>query len=241
MNFYTILGYVAVWSVPIAPVAFFSLHIYDSLSPRLGYYAIAVGVVGALGFELIGILNGHAMVTFYSQKRYNFAAIAAILLLSYVAIGLYELGFAIGGLMILAGFLMYITQGLLAEYHSGKAEKQAADESRRQSQLAAQRAQMEREKLAAELEHQRQLAMIAARKEIKLAETSQKVPETFPAPSESFPKVSETFPRDSRRFRPEHWEKLRRMDEAEIVLMAGVDIKTARAWMKKLAQMEAQQ
>ena len=237
MNFYTILGYVAVWSVPIAPVAFFSLHIYDSLAPRLGYYAIAVGVIGALGFELIGILNGHAMVTFYSQKRYNFAAIAALLLLSYVAIGLYELGFAIGGLMIIAGFLMYITQGLLAEYHSGKADKQAADEQRRQAQLAAQRAQLERERLAAENEHALKLAELEAKKVVLLAKVSPNVRESSSPAPETFPKVSETFPRDSRRFRPEHWAQLRGMDEADIVLMTGVDVKTARAWLKKLAEM----
>jgi hypothetical protein len=27
------------------------------------------------------------------------------------------------------------------------------------------------------------------------------------------------------------------MDEADIVLMAGVDVKTARAWLKKLAEL----
>jgi hypothetical protein len=192
-----------------------------------------VGVVGAFGFELIGILNGHAMVTFYSQKRYNFAAVAAILLLSYVAIGLYELGFAIGGLMIIAGFLMYITQGLLAEYHSGKAEKHAADEQRRQAQLAAQRAQLERERLAAENEQELKLAKLNAQKEVKLLEISQNVRESSPPAPETFPKLSETFPRDSRHFRPEHWARIATMDEAEIVLLAGVNVKTARAWLKK--------
>jgi hypothetical protein len=126
---------------------------------------------------------------------------------------------------------------LLAEYHSGKEEKQAADEQRRQAQLVAQRAQLERERLAAENEQALKLAKLNAQKEVKLLEISQNVRETSPPHAETFPKLSETFPRDWRKLSPEQRAKIATMDEADIVLMAGVDVKTARAWLKKLAEM----
>jgi type II secretory pathway pseudopilin PulG len=237
VNFYTLIGNFAVWAVPIAPASFFAITIYDALVPRLGVWlALFVAIVGAAGFETVGILNGHAMVQFWNQKKYSFAIAATILLISYVAIGLYELGATIGGVMIVIGFIVYLTQGLLTEHRHGRAEKQAADEQRRQAQLAAQRAQLERERLAAENEQALKLARLAAQKEIKLLETSQNVRETFPPTRETFPKLSETFPRDWRKLSPEQRDQIATMNEADIVLMAGVDVKTARAWLKKLQE-----
>jgi hypothetical protein len=142
--------------------------------------------------------------------------------------------------MIVIGFIVYLTQGLLTEHRHGRAEKQASDEQRRQAQLAAQRAQLERERLAAENEQALKLAKLNAQKEVKLLEISQNVRESSAPAVESSEKVPQTFPRDSRHFRPEHWAQLRGMDEADIVLMAGVNVKTVRAWLKKLAENGAQ-
>ena len=231
MNIQMILGNLAVFAVPVAPATFFGIAIYDSLFGRLGAYALPVAVVGAAGFEMVGILNGHAMVSLWQAKRYALAGVAGLLLSLYVVIGLYELGLNIGGLLILVGAIMYVTQGIIGEISSHVAGKKAREVSSvEQAKQARQDAKDERERTA-RLEHELKLANLEAHKAVKLAGINAQL---SPPVQETFQKVSVSFPSDWRTLTDENKAQLRQMAEAEIAEAAGVTPKTARAWMARL-------
>lgn len=232
MNFYTIIGQFAVWAVPVAPAAFFSIKIYDALHERLGFWvALPLAVVGAAGFETVGILNGHAMVSLWQDKRYGMATVAALLLSVYVVIGLYELGLSIGGLMILIGAVVYLTQGLLSAHGDKKRQQKEAESFRMKRAEQERLAKLQQQEDERRLEHELKLAKLAAQKEVKLSETAAKL--STPAP-ETFQKLSETFPTDWRKLTTEHKAQLAQMTEQEIAETVGVTTKTARAWLEKL-------
>ena len=219
---------------PIAPAAIFGFAVADATA-WMGGMSTAVGFAAAMSLEGVGFSAFHIAL----ERREWWAKIPAV---AYLFIGTSALIFIKGGDAML-GIIMF---GLVALAYMTDSMRRSTRERKAAELEERQRRTAEREaarKLDAELlrkdkedEHALKLARLAAQKEIKILETSQNVRETFPPAPETFQKVPQTFPRDSRRFRPEHWAQLRGMDEADIVLMAGVDVKTARAWLKKLQE-----
>ena len=112
---YTGLSWFAIIATPLAPVFFFGHKIYLAISgfDVWGHWLIAtgVGILSAIGLELIGILAGHACIEYVKQKQLIPASLAGVILLVYTAIGIYELQGTIGPVL----YLMLIrTPNLLA-------------------------------------------------------------------------------------------------------------------------------
>jgi hypothetical protein len=225
--FYSAVGQFAVWAVPVAPAAFFSIKIYDALAERLGpMVALFVAVLGAAGFETVGILNGHAMVSFWQDKRYGMALAAALLLASYVTIGLYELGLTIGGVMILIGAIVYLTQGLLTSHNDTKAQRKLAAtyqaERQEAERQAAQKAQERAAKLAADLERDK----LQAQKEVAIARI--KAGQVTDKPAQ----VTRNFPQDWRRMTDEQKAQIALMSVDELIAL-GIKRRTAQNWKQR--------
>jgi hypothetical protein len=221
---------------PVAPSAMFGFAFYDATVATMGHnMALGVGVAAAFSLEGAGFLSFHTALT---EKGVWPKTLPAI----YLSIGIGALVLIKGGDAVL-GVLMFALVALVyasVAFKRGREARVKESDAQRAERLEQERrnweAEKERQDKLDKQEYELKMARLTAQKEIKLLESSGKVSQNFPAPVESSGKVSETFPRDSRRFRAEHWEKLRGMDEAEIVLMAGVDVKTARAWLKKLEE-----
>jgi hypothetical protein len=220
---------------PIAPAAIFGFAVADATA-WMGGMSTAVGFAAAMSLEGVGFSAFHIAL----ERREWWAKIPAV---AYLFIGTSALIFIKGGDAML-GIIMF---GLVALAYMTDSMRRSTRERKAAELEERQRRTAEREaarKLDAELlrkdkedEQELKLARLAAQKEIKMLETSQNVRESsVPAP-ETFPKVPQTFPRDWRKLSPEQRAKIATMDEADIVLMAGVDVKTARAWLKKLAEL----
>jgi hypothetical protein len=232
-NFYQVLGNWAVWAVPVVPATSFGLLIYDWFSPRLGMFAIPVALVGLVGYEAVGILNGHLMVSFWQSRRYGAAMIAAALLVFYVALGLYELGLTIGGLFILIAFVMYLTRALLHESSETKEAAKVATKKKEAAQLAALESQRQAAREDAERQHALKLAELEAKKAVLLAKVAPKV---APQRGESSAQLTESFATDWRKLTPEQRESLRGLTVQQIMDTAGVQERTAQNWRQRLAE-----
>lgn len=113
---YTFLSWFAIVATPLAPVFFFGHKIYIAISgfEFWGHWFIAttVGILSAIGLELIGILAGHACIEYIKQKQVFPALLAGVILLAYTGIGIYELQGTIGAVLYLIAPMVYILVGM---------------------------------------------------------------------------------------------------------------------------------
>jgi large-conductance mechanosensitive channel len=226
----------AIVFTPLAPTIWTGAAFGSAITPMVGAtMGTVLGIVLGVGMEGTGMLCFKAA---QDEPRW-YGKIYPVL---YLAAGI-TISAVLKPEFFWVAVMLFLMVGLTYSVSSknlkNQERKREAVENKRLA-LEARRKQAEQEaellRREKDAEHELKMARLAAQKEIKMLESSGRLSGNFPAPVETSEKVPETFPRNSRRFRPEHWERLRNMDEAEIVLMAGVDIKTARAWLKKLEE-----
>ena len=127
MNLYTILGWIATIAVPISPVFFFGWEVYKQVLTRSSSWLLAggVGLVSAIGLEIVGILAGHLAMEFWRAGRMNRAYLAGGIMAIYVLIGVIELWGTIGVVMFLIAPLVYVLVALnqVAEYEQREGER----------------------------------------------------------------------------------------------------------------------
>ena len=175
-DLYTVLGWVAMLSVPLAPAFFFGFSfaedIYAQVFSMTGIvgiaaaFAIAVGIVSAAGLELVGILSGHNAVRFWESGSKIHAALCGGILISYVVLGIsgLESVLAKGTVMFLVAPLVYLLVGMQGELNrsesrKGTQERQSLAIELRKEEAAAQRQhQLELEKLRLDAEVRKERA-----------------------------------------------------------------------------------
>lgn len=167
MNLYTILGWIATVAVPISPVFFFGWEVYKQVLTRSSSWLLAggVGLVSAIGLEIVGILAGHLAMEFWRSGRMNRAYLAAGIMAIYVLIGIVELWGTIGVVMFLIAPLVYVLVALnqVAEYEQREGEK-----DKKRSQVIDYR-QHEAE---AQRKHDLELERLRLANEVKLAKVN---------------------------------------------------------------------
>ncbi len=171
VNFYTLIKYLSLFCAPFSPAVFFGGKIYtEATELGFGFYlSLAAAISAAIALETVGILAGHAMITFFGQKKYFFSGVALLILGTYVGLGVYELWATAGAIMFGVAFLVYVLIALKEEaerMNHELAQKAEAEQAERQTAHDDRVAQLERE---ARLAHETELAKIAAQKEIALA------------------------------------------------------------------------
>jgi hypothetical protein len=231
LDAYTIAGWLAMIAVPIAPAFYFGfgtgVDAYQAAEPLLGGWAavigILVGVVGAVGLELVGILAGHTAVRFFSQEDYGEAAIAAAILLSYVLLGIsgLESWLQRGVVMFLIAPLAY----LLVALHTRIAEdNQKEDVATRfeQEQVALDKA------LERKLKLQRQQDNTAVR--LAKAEAGKRQVVRVDAPV-----TNGHLPGDFRLLNEQQKEQVAVLTTSELEQVADISASTARRWKRKVS------
>lgn len=164
---YSILGWLAMVSVPIAPAFFFGHAMYTAAFnlTDTDWLSITVGVVSAAGLELVGILSGHAAVKFWRLGDDIKAAICGVILVAYVLLGISGLqGWLVKGVvMFLIAPLVYLLVAL--QESAGVAENtQETIENRNLAQEAEETEFKRKVQLAQmRLKHEERLARIQAR------------------------------------------------------------------------------
>ena len=225
MDRYSFLSILAMVLVPLAPVFFFGHAVYLAVLqlPAPGWVATAVGLAGAVGLELVGILAGHVTNAAWLQQDRGRAIIGGAILITYVAIGVAELWGTIGAVMFLIAPLVY----LLAALQDGL-----------KTAVATQRDDLdfERAQLAADRETARQIKIETAR--AKLAGNAGEKRAGSPARNGQ---EMGGFPADWRQLtnaQRRHLAHLSRSERAE--MLPQMAERTRRDWNRKLDEIAAQ-
>lgn len=189
MNLYTLLGWIATIAVPISPVFFFGWEVYKQVLTRSSYWLLAggVGLVSAIGLEIVGILAGHLTMEFWRAGKMNRAYLAGGIMAIYVLIGVIELWGNIGAIMFLIAPLVYVLVALnqVAEYEQ---RETATDKKRsmvidhRQHEAEAQRqheARLRKMELDAEVKKEKIHAPVSLSVSRKPEETTEPKKETM--------------------------------------------------------------
>lgn len=152
MNVNVILGYVSAATIPVAPAAFFGGRVYHEASQMFPVWlALVTAACAAIGLELLGFYAGHNMVEFWHGNQRTLAALSGVILLAYVAFGLYELWGTVGATLFMIAPLAYTAVGLggvARDEHKVQEDERKFTRDLRLRRLEAQ----ERLKLA-EIEH----------------------------------------------------------------------------------------
>lgn len=221
MTRYDYLSLVAMIAVPLAPAFFFGHAVYTAVVslPAAAWIAVTVGVMAALGLELVGILAGHVANTAWRLGDYGRAVLGGLIMAVYVVIGVVELWGSIGAVMFLIAPLVYLLAALQDGLHTAVSQqvvetavsRQQEQEERRQQREHAQRMELERLRLA----HDEKLARIAAKTQT-VARTEADTSKT------DWRLMSDT-------------ERLRLLDFTpdEIIDRYGVSSKTAGRWLER--------
>ena len=142
---YKIIGWFAMVFTPIAPSSFFGWRVYtvvDEMTSGLWWLSFGSALAAVIGLEAVGILAGHTAIDAIRLKKYEAGAFAAVVLIAYVVIGVYELWNTIGAIIFLIAPLAYLAVGLreaLSEVSHEKKQDTAAKYKARQAQLDAQK------------------------------------------------------------------------------------------------------
>lgn len=228
IDLYSIIGWLAMLAVPIAPAFFFGFSFAQEVYGQVlgftantmlaGVTAVTIGFVSAFGLESVGILSGHNAVKFWGQGENEKALLSVAILVAYVALGIIGLEGLLskGVVMFSIAPLVYFQVAIQKDAEVKRADKLS---ERSQSKAWEQR-QKERE---AEYKHQERLARIQAKtvrtQPVRSAESSGK------------------FPSDYRKLTPEQERYLseltREERENELSHLSG---RTFRNWNEKLDQ-----
>jgi hypothetical protein len=149
---YRNLTYLAMIGVPAAPVIFFGWRVYSATIEMTGYIwlAIPAALATAIGLEVVGIIAGHVGLENWRRGETGRAAISALILLAYVAIGVWELQGTIGAIAFLIAPLVYILAALYEALEAQTVQEGQDDERKRQQEEEDR--EFERKQKAADLE-----------------------------------------------------------------------------------------
>lgn len=126
---YTILGWVAMVSVPFAPALFFGWSVYrDAMGETAGvkWLSILAAFTAALGLELIGILAGHNTIEFWKRGDNGRAIVAGVIMLVYTVIGMWQLRDTAGAIMFVIAPMAYILVAMRHNLNEEKKEEKGA-------------------------------------------------------------------------------------------------------------------
>lgn len=187
-DLYTILGWVAMLSVPLAPAFFFGFSFAEDIYAQVfnmtgvagiaAAFAIMVGVVSAAGLELVGILSGHNAVRFWEMGSRVHAGLCGLILVSYVILGIsgLESVLAKGTVMFLVAPLVYLLVGMQGELNRKESRKHVQE---RQS-LAI---ELRKEEAAAQRQHELELEKLRLAADVKKERARQPKMVSIPQPS----------------------------------------------------------
>ncbi|MBX3058277.1 MAG: hypothetical protein KF770_17580 [Anaerolineae bacterium] len=233
MTRYDYLSLVAMIAVPLAPAFFFGHMVYTAVAmlPAPAWLAIIIGVAAAVGLELVGILAGHVANTAWTVKDYGRAALGALVMVVYVAIGVVELWGSIGAVMFLIAPLVYLLAALQEGLHTAvnqqvaetAVSRQQEQEERRQQREHEQRMELERLRLA----HDEKLARIAAKPQ--------------PQPRQIARQDTGNLPHDWRQLTGQQRRDLAHLTrEGREALMPELSERARRDWHNRLDEIAAQ-
>lgn len=166
-SMYNYLGWAAMLSVPLAPAFFFGFEFFKDVYSQIYAWtpnvlvatipSLIIGLVSAAGLEFVGILSGHNAIRFWERKELNQAVICAIILVSYVALGIVGLEniWTKGVVMFLVAPLVYVLIGM-----QGQLDKVELKESGRESEDRQDERELKRLRL--QLAHEEKMAKIQA-------------------------------------------------------------------------------
>lgn len=114
MNRYSFLSSIAILTVPLAPVFFFGWQVHTEVlaTSQSLWLSIPVGLLSAIGLEIIGILAGHLAMEFWRSGNMQRAYLSGAVMLVYVVIGVWELWGTIGAVMFIIAPLVYVLVAL---------------------------------------------------------------------------------------------------------------------------------
>lgn len=218
--------------VPLAPAFFFAHSIYGQVLAMTAdqRLALALGLIAAMGLEIVGIMAAHQAVDFYSKGESGKAKTAVAITAVYLCIG-------IGGIILfenttfnakVTGVIMFIIAGMvylllgLAE-SSRKTEREAVTVQEQQAELRADEVAWERQLQLQKirLEHERQLKQI----EVQVTDLATTVRPVLPA--------------DWRKLSAEQKAAMATYSTAQIVSQFGVSDRTAARWQARSRKLSA--
>lgn len=168
MKGYSYLSTLAILTVPLAPVFFFGWQVHTEVftTSQSLWLSVPVGLLSAIGLEIIGILAGHLAMEFWRSGNMQRAYLSGGVMIVYVVIGFWELRGTIGAVMFIIAPLVYVLVALqdvatLERHDAAVSAKRSDVISYRERQAQADREQaieLERLRLANEVK----LAKVAA-------------------------------------------------------------------------------
>lgn len=188
-NPYTILGWLAIVAVPISPVFFFGWKVHTEVfaTSQSLWLSAPVGLLSAIGLEIIGILAGHLAMEFWRSGNMSRAYVAAGIMGVYVIIGVWELWGTVGAVMFIIAPLVYVLVAL-RQVADQEATEHARNEKRsividyRAKEAAAQRdheARLRKMELDAEVKKEKIHAPVSLMVSRKPEETAEPKKETM--------------------------------------------------------------
>lgn len=233
MKRYDYLSLIAMIAVPLAPAFFFGHAVYTAVVslPAAAWIAVTVGVMAALGLELVGILAGHVANTAWRLGDYGRAVLGGLIMAVYVVIGVVELWGSIGAVMFLIAPLVYLLAALQEGLHTAvnqqaaetAVSRQQEQEDRRQQRDHEQRMELERLRLA----HEEKLARIAAKPQ--------------PQPRQIARQVTGNLPHDWRQLTGQQRHDLAHLTrEGREAMMPELSERARRDWHNRLDEIAAQ-
>jgi hypothetical protein len=210
----------------LAPAFFFAHSVYGQALSMTNEHelSLALGIVAAVGLEIVGIMAAHRAVDFYSRGEGDKAKIAAIITDVYLLKG-------IGGIVLfentafnakVTGIVMFIIAGMVylllgLSADSRKGQQAEAVEREEQGRLESEQIAFERQ---LELEKMR----LAHELNLKRLETKATVKASV------FPSVTKT---DWRKLSAQEKAEMVNYSTVEIVNRFGVSDRTAERWQAR--------
>lgn len=175
-NPYTLLSTLAILTVPLAPVFFFGWQVHTEVYATSQSYWLSapVGLLSAIGLEIIGILAGHLAMEFWRSGNMGRAYLSGGVMSIYVVIGVWELWGTIGAVMFVIAPLVYVLVAL-QDVATVEATEHARNEKR--SMVIDYRAK----EAAAERQHNLELERLRLANEVKLAKVQAGTMPALPA------------------------------------------------------------
>lgn len=114
MKGYSYLSTLAILTVPLAPVFFFGWQVHTEVltTSQSLWLSVPVGLLSAIGLEVIGILAGHLAMEFWRSGNMQRAYLSGVVMAVYVVIGFWELRGTIGAVMFIIAPLVYVLVAL---------------------------------------------------------------------------------------------------------------------------------
>lgn len=218
---------------PVAMVVFLAYEIVRSQNVTgMWYYAVLLGAVTtAVGFEVVGILSGHAVEGFSRTGNKSRLVVSLMLLAVYTLSGVFIFAWQKNYILVVIPIVSTIVY-LVAALVEGLEE-----ETMQASQETAVRTAFEMEQEAADREIERQLK---AQKQadgtaVKLARIEAKTTSNRSNSAVTNPVTSGYLPSDYRLLTDDQKGEIESLTSGELAQKAQISDSTARRWKRKVA------